>query len=163
MKILAMLMTAALATVFGATAGAAKKIKGEFAPLAGAAGLPIEGKAEIKRYKDKTKVKIDVRGLAPDTTYAVHLHNAPCDNPGNPGGGHYKDDPAGAPMPPNELWVSDEHKDPMAGVTTNHDGHAHGRGESDWLARPEAQSVVIHIPSDHTNAGGTKIACADLG
>ena len=161
MKIAAMLLTAVLTTAVVTTAGAAKKIKGEFAPLAGAAGLPIEGKAEIKRYKGKTKVKIDVRGLAPDTTYAAHLHNAPCDA-ANPGGGHYKHDPAGPAMPPNELWMSDEHKDPMAGVTTNHDGHAHGRGDADWVARPEAQSVVIHIPSDHTNAGGTKIACADL-
>jgi len=162
MRYAATLIAIGLSAVVVATAGADKKDKGTFAPLPAAGDMPITGKAELKRYKDKTKVKIDLRGLAPDTTYAAHLHNAPCDNPGNPGGGHYKNDPSGEPMPPNELWMSDEHKDPMAGITTNHDGHAHGRGEADWVARPEAQSVVIHIPSDHTNSGGTKIACADL-
>jgi hypothetical protein len=42
-------------------------------------------------------------------------------------------------------------------------GVAHGRGSADCVARPEAQSVVIHfIPPGGTTAGGPKIACADL-
>jgi hypothetical protein len=125
-------------------------------------GLTIEGIAQIIRSEDGTAVKAVVRGLEPDTTYAAHLHNAPCSDP-NPGGGHYKDDPAGPSEPPNELWLSST-GDPTAGITANSGGVAKGRGTADWVARPEAQSVVIHsIPPGGTTAGGPKIACADLG
>jgi hypothetical protein len=42
-------------------------------------------------------------------------------------------------------------------------GVAHGRRSADWVARPEAQTVVIHfIPPGGTTAGGPRIACADL-
>jgi large repetitive protein len=124
-------------------------------------GLTIEGIAQITRSDDGTAVKVVVRGLEPGATYAAHLHNAPCSD-ANPGGGHYKDDPAGASVPPNELWLSST-SDPMAGITSNAGGVAFGRGSADWVARPEAQSVVIHfIPPGGNTAGGPKIACADL-
>jgi hypothetical protein len=62
-----------------------------------------------------------------------------------------------------ELWLSTT-GDAMAGITANPGGVAHGRGSVHWVARPEAQSVVIHfIPPGGTTAGGPKIACADLG
>ena len=124
-------------------------------------GLEIDGFATIKRTHDGTSVKAIARGLARRTTYAAHLHNASC-SAADPGGGHYKHDPAGPSMPPNELWLSST-RDPMAGITTNAHGVAFGRGSADWIARPEAQSVVIHyIPPGGTTAGGPKIACADL-
>ena len=60
------------------------------------------------------------------------------------------DDPAGPPMPPNELWLSSS-GDPTAGITSNAIGIAFGRGSADWVARPEAQAVVIHaIPPGGT-------------
>jgi Cu-Zn family superoxide dismutase len=124
-------------------------------------GLEIDGVATSKRTKNGTVVKARVRGLKPRTTYGAHLHNAPCSDP-NPGGGHYKHDPAGPSVPPNELWLSST-DEPMAGITVNSRGVANGRGSADWVARPEAQSVVIHsIPPGGTPAGGPKIACADL-
>jgi hypothetical protein len=50
-----------------------------------------------------------------------------------------------------------------AGITSNAFALAFGRGSADWVARPEAQSVVIHaIPPGYTAGGGAKIACADL-
>jgi hypothetical protein len=126
-----------------------------------AMGLTISGFAKITRSEDGTKVKAVVRGLAPRTTYAAHLHNAPC-SAANPGGGHYMNVPGGPAMPPNELWLSST-DDPFAGITSNAGGVAFGRGSADWIARPEAQSVVIHfIPPGGTTAGGPKIACADL-
>ena len=126
-----------------------------------AMGLTISGFAKITRSEDGTKVKALVRGLAPRTTYAAHLHNAPC-SAANPGGGHYMNVPGGPAMPPNELWLSST-DDPFAGITSNAGGVAFGRGSADWIARPEAQSVVIHfIPPGGTTAGGPKIACADL-
>jgi hypothetical protein len=137
--------------------------RGEFMTLpdGAAMGLTIEGVAKIKRFKDGTLVKARVRGFEPRTTYAAHLHNAPCSDP-NPGGGHYKHDPAGPSVPPNELWLSST-DDPQAGITSNSRGVAKGSGSADWVARPEAQSVVIHsIPPGGTTAGGPKIACADM-
>ena len=125
-------------------------------------GLEIEGFAQLARDGSGTHGKVVVRGLVPGTTYAAHLHNAPC-SAANPGGAHYKDDPAGPAVPPNELWLSST-EDPLAGITANPGGVAHGRGNADWVARPEAQSVVIHaIPPGGSTAGGPKIACADLG
>jgi Cu/Zn superoxide dismutase len=162
----ALLAAGALALPAGATGdddGKTTKQRGEFMTLpAGAAmGLEIDGVATIKRSQSGTVVTARVRGLQPGTTYGAHLHNAPCSAP-DPGGGHYKHDPAGPSVPPNELWLSST-SDPMAGITANRRGVARGRGEADWVARPEAQSVVIHsIPPGGTPAGGPKIACADL-
>jgi Cu/Zn superoxide dismutase len=162
----ALLVAGALALPAGATGdddGKTTKQRGEFTTLpdGAAMGLTIEGVATIKRSKSGTVVKAHVRGLEPRTTYAAHLHNAPCSDP-NPGGGHYNHDPAGPSVPPNELWLSST-RDPMAGITSNSRGVATGRGSADWVARPEAQSVVIHsIPPGGTTAGGPKIACADL-
>jgi hypothetical protein len=146
------------------SAAVASKVRGTFQTLpdGAAMGLEIQGFAELVRGTSDTRGKVVVRGLDPGTTYAAHLHNAPC-SAANPGGAHYKDDPAGPAMPPNELWFSSS-DDPMAGVTANAGGVAHGRGDADWMARPEAQSVVVHhIPPGGTTAGGPKIACADLG
>ncbi len=127
-------------------------------------GFDIGGTARIVRSGDRTFVVAIVRGLEPGATYAAHLHNLPCGNtgPGGPGGGHYAHDPQGPPRPPNELWLSST-SDPMAGITANRRGVGIGRGSAPWVARPEAQSVVIHaIPPGGSTAGGPKIACADL-
>jgi hypothetical protein len=123
-------------------------------------GLSIGGFARITRSLGGTEVRALVFGLGPRTTYGAHLHNLPCST--MEGGTHYKNDPAGAAMPPNELWLSST-EDPMAGMTSNRRGVARGRGSADWIARPDAQSVVIHaIAEGGTPAGGMKIACADL-
>jgi hypothetical protein len=160
---LAVFLVGALLAPPVAMPGSAKTQRGKFTTLPDgtAMGLDIEGFAQIKRTTDGTTVKAVVRGLEPGTTYAAHLHNAPCSDP-NPGGAHYKDDPAGPSMPPNELWLSST-DDPMAGITANAGGVAKGRGSADWVARPEAESVVVHfIPPGGTTAGGPKIACANF-
>jgi len=153
----------AIALAAAPAAGAATKTRGTFVTLPAGTelGLQIEGIAQLTRTDDGTFAKIVVRGLEPGATYAAHLHNAPC-SADNPGGAHYKNDPLGPAMPPNELWLSST-SDPMAGITANEDGVAQGRGSADWVARPEAQSIVIHyIPPGGSTAGGPKIACADL-
>jgi large repetitive protein len=164
MRLVAMVV-AALSCAIGmaVAASAATSERGRFTTLpdGAASGLSIEGTAQLIRTDDGTRAKVHVHGLEPGTTYAAHLHNAPCSAP-NPGGGHYKDDPAGPSAPPNELWLSST-TDPIAGITANPAGVAHGAGDADWVARPEADSIVIHaIPPGGTTAGGPKIACADL-
>jgi Cu/Zn superoxide dismutase len=139
------------------------KERGMFVTLTdGAAmGLDVEGIAAITRSDVGTQVQAVVRGLEPGAAYAAHLHNAPC-SAANPGGGHYQNVPGAGAAPPNELWLSST-SDPMDGITANPGGVARGRGSADWVARSEAQSVVIHfIPPGGTTAGGPKIACADL-
>jgi hypothetical protein len=161
MAFAAVVLAASLAAA--PAAGAADKTRGTFQTLpdGAAMGLQIEGIAQLTRSDDGTFAKVVARGLEPGATYASHLHNAPCAAPAL-GGSHYRDDPLGVAMPPNELWLSST-ADPMAGITANEDGVAHGRGGADWVARPEAQSIVIHfIPPGGTTAGGPKIACADL-
>lgn len=153
----------ALATVLvpGTPAEAAASV-GRFAnlPAGDALGLEVDGVAVLRRMSDATSGRIVLRGLDPGLVYAAHLHNAPCGL--SAGGGHYKDEAAGVGAPPNELWFSSS-DDPFAGVTANRGGVARGFGVADWVARPEAQSVVIHqvVPATGTS-GGPKIACADL-
>ena len=152
-----LILACAIATVSAAPALAGPtKTRGTFQTLpAGAAmGLDIDGTATLTRSADGTEGKIVVKGLRPATTYAAHLHNAPC-SAADPGGSHYKDDPAGPSMPPNELWFSSI-DDPTFGIRANSAGVAHASGSADWVARPEARSVVVHA------ADGAKIACADL-
>jgi hypothetical protein len=157
------LAVAALAAVAVAgNASAATKEQGTFStlPEGEAMGLNIHGYAELTRTANGTEVKAVVTGLEPGTTYAAHLHNAPCSE--NLGGGHYQNEPGGLAAPPNELWLSST-DDPFAGITANAGGVAHGSGSADWIAREDAQSIVIHfIPPGGTTAGGPKIACADL-
>lgn len=131
-------------------------------PAGQALGLAVSGSATLSRHQGGTTATVMVRGLTPGQTYAAHLHNAPCNNPGNPGGGHYQNVVGGAPTPPNELWLSSTGV-PSAGITANRTGTARGFGSAEWVARPDARSIVIHqIPEGGSTAGGPKIACADL-
>ena len=164
MRLVAIVVAVVSATIgMAVAASAASSERGRFTTLPDgkAMGLTLEGTAKLMRTKDGTRATVHVRGLEPGTTYAAHLPNAPCSAP-NLGGGHYKDDPAGPSVPPNELWLSST-TDPMAGITANAGGVAHGSGSADWVARPEADAIVVHaIPPGGTTAGGPKIACADL-
>lgn len=158
-----LLAVGALATVLvpGSPAEAAASV-GRFTnlPAGDGLGLEVDGVAILRRSADGTSGRIVLRGLVPGRVYAAHLHNQPCE-PGA-GGSHYKDAASGVGEPPNELWFSSS-DDPTAGVTANRGGVARGSGAADWVARPEAQSVVIHqvVPATGTS-GGPKIACADL-
>ena len=136
---------------------------GRFTTLAAgtAAGLEIDGVAVLRRTATGTTGRVVLRGLEPGSTYAAHLHGQPC-AAANPGGGRYMDVTGAGTAPPNELWFSSS-AEPTAGIVANRGGVAIGRGAVEWVARPEARSVVIHaIPVGGTTAGGPKIACADL-
>lgn len=136
----------ALGLTPGVLAGGAMVTRGDFTAFATGAGLPITGGAVMVRTADgKTIVSVHVEGLAAGTTYGSHVHQLPCGN--GDADGHYKNDPAGPPTPPNEIWP---------GFTTNAAGIGNGNATVDWTAGATAVSVVVHAP------GGAKIACADL-
>ena len=136
--------------------------RGPFVVLASApAGTVLAGRAELVRVPSgRTMLTVHVSGLAPGHTYGVHLHNDAC----SATAGHYQQ-AGGAATPPNELWASSNPANAQAGVTANAAGIASGRGVAPWIARSSARSVVIHTDAQHggTPAGGTRLACADLG
>jgi Cu-Zn family superoxide dismutase len=120
--------------------------RGDVVAFATGIGLPITGRAQMVRTADgKTTVTIHVAGLLPDTTYGSHVHQQACAN--GDADGHYRFDPSGPAVPPNEIWP---------GFTTNASGVGTGNATVEGTAGPTAMSVVVHAP------GGAKIACADL-
>lgn len=122
---------------------------GAFAPFASAAAIDanIAGTATLVRTAYGTSVALAVTGLDPAESYASHVHAMPCAV--DSADGHYKIDPTIATsMQMNELWPT------LA---------ANGSGAVDTLhiARPDAQSVVIHR-TDMGTSTSLKVACADL-
>lgn len=145
-------LTATSLVAGGVMAGAAPRqstAAGGFDVLDAFEGTSYErahGNARIRRdfREGTTTVWVVLNGLAPDTEYDAHLHVGPCDEVG----GHYKDDPGGVGQPPNELWPEFE---------TDDLGRARTSATADWIAGPEAASVVVHDPEE-----GAKAICADL-
>ena len=140
-------LVAALAMVMPATAGNAEVTRGRFHAFAVGAGTDISGHAVMVRTADgRTFVSVHVEGLAPNTTYASHVHAKPSDQ--GEADGHYQHDGTAANAE-NEIWP---------GFTTNGDGVGNGKARNDWIAGSSAVSVVVHRPGPPPN----KIACADL-
>jgi hypothetical protein len=134
-------------TVLGVDAAGATVTRGDVHSFAAGAGLDISGRAQMVRTADgKTIVTIHVEGLAANTTYGSHVHKQACSD--GEADGHYRFDPVGLALPPNEIWPGP--------VTTNDAGIGNGYVAADGTAGPSAASVVVHAP------GGAKIACADL-
>lgn len=97
---------------------------------------------------DGTTVTLLATGLAPDTGYAVHVHERDCT--AYDGGAHYKiDDTIGGTNEANELWLP---------LTTDAEGSGQSSIVSDHLARASAQSIVVHDGA----RGGPRLTCIDL-
>lgn len=122
--------------------------RGQFAPYADALekDYSIAGMATMVRSAEGyTSVTVRVYGLAPDTSYEVHVHNQACRI--EAGGGHYQHEIGGTADASNEMWPA---------ITTNSGGNGYSKIVNDFVARTEARSVVIH------DADSTRLACADL-
>ncbi|MCM2280613.1 MAG: hypothetical protein NDI61_02065 [Bdellovibrionaceae bacterium] len=111
-------------------------------------GRNVTGTARIDRLPSgQTRVAVKVAGLAANTTYMAHVHDRPCHISG--GGGHYKIDPSvTTAVESNEIWPH---------VMTGADGAGSATVVVEHLARPEAQSIVIHDPAD-----SGRLACVDI-
>jgi hypothetical protein len=137
---------AALAIVVPTAAGGAEVTRGRFHAFAVGTGMDISGHAVMVRTADgRTFVSVHVDGLAPNTTYASHVHARACDD--QDADGHYQHSGT-AVNDENEIWP---------GFTTNARGVGNGRARNDFWTDP-AVSVVVHRPGTTPN----KIACADL-
>ncbi|MCB0164287.1 MAG: superoxide dismutase family protein [Anaerolineae bacterium] len=109
-------------------------------------GYDISGMVTMVRSAEgHTSVTLRVQGLTPNTNYAVHVHNQACRV--EAGGSHYQHDINGAADEVNEIWPA---------ITTNSGGYGYSKTVNDFVARPEARSVVIH------DTDKSRLACADL-
>jgi hypothetical protein len=126
--------------------------QGEFKPFAVGTHLSISGNAKMVRTADgRTIVWVQLQGLTPGETYAVHVHDTPCAQ--DEADGHYKFPkavPGGAGADANEIWPGP--------ITADSAGVAGGRTVVGGRAGDTAISVVVHRPGGLPN----KIACADL-
>lgn len=92
-----------------------------------------------------TTLTVDVEGLEPGTEVVGHLHAEPCANDGGP---HFKFDPDGSDVPPNEVHIA----------ATADDSGAFTVSVQNEMVAADAQAVVIHARDGDT----TKALCADL-
>jgi hypothetical protein len=128
----------------GSTGGEAT-VAGSFEPLV---DLPapyenVTGEAELTRAGGKTTVAISLDGLVANTKYMAHLHTGGCGGD-DPGGAHFKFDPAGGDEPPNEIhlsFASNGKGSGQAKVTSNQE-----------VPEGEAGSVVVHTDGDAMTA-----------
>ncbi|AXK34917.1 superoxide dismutase family protein [Streptomyces armeniacus] len=110
-----------------------------------------------------TTVAVSVRGVAPDHTYGVHVHTAPCGADPDDAGPHYQNredpeqpsvDPAYA-NPANEVWLD---------FTTDGSGAARSVASHPWNFRMgEARSVVLHEHATSLKPGEAGMAGERVG
>lgn len=99
----------------------------------------VAGEATLERTEDGTEASIELTGLEPDTEYVGHVHAAGCDQE-DPGGPHYKFDPDGSDMPPNEIHFS---------FTTNAEGEGEAEVSNDQrIPDGDAGSIVVHATEE---------------
>lgn len=105
----------------------------------------LTGAATMARSDVGTTVTVDLAGLQPNADYLFHVHQDACSSGG---GQHYQFQPGGSAYPPNEIHLAFRADADGAGSITVANPH---------VARPEAQSVVVH-PVGVMD----RIACAQL-
>ncbi|HXU80695.1 MAG TPA: hypothetical protein VN914_04820 [Polyangia bacterium] len=119
--------------------------------------------AAFKLPGGKTRVVLQVSGLAPSKAYGSHVHKLACAD--MMAGGHYQDKPAAAadaaatdPMfgnPMNEIWLD---------FTTDAAGKGMADRTVDFKVRPgEAKAIVIHaMMTGSGGVAGPKLACVNI-
>lgn len=148
LRVAALASVASLAFAVPVAAADSQVTKGAFHEFAAGItqGLHISGDAVMVRTAGgRTLAVVLVMGLAPNTTYASHVHKAACS--AGDADGHFQFAPGGAADSVNEIWP---------GFTTNPWGVGIGFAQNTGVPDSTAVSVVVHA------AGGAKIACADL-
>jgi Cu/Zn superoxide dismutase len=106
----------------------------------------VAGSITMARRSDGTTVTAEVSGLIPGDDYISHVHDGPCDDAG---GNHYKFDPNGSDVPPNEIHLA---------FTADEDGNGFMTAENHGIASDDAIAFVVHPKELLDN----KIACAEF-
>lgn len=107
----------------------------------------VAGNVWVAENSAGTTVTVKLTGLAPDTDYMLHLHDAKCevDN----GGAHFAFDPDGSDQPPNEVHLAFTSDDKGAGGATVTNPQKVGDA---------AKSIVVHPYELMDN----RLACANF-
>lgn len=106
----------------------------------------LTGTADLARHDDGTTVTITFEGLVPDTDFIAHLHEGACADLGGP---HFKFDPNGSDMPPNEIHLA---------FSSDVDGVGMMTAENHGIVGDNAKSVVVHPVLELDS----KLACAEF-
>ena len=130
-------------------------------------GVPKGATAEVKAVYDsagRSTIRLQVRGLKPNTKYGAHAHVEPCGLTGADAGPHFQHviDPRTPSVDPNfanprnEIWLD---------LTTNSTGKGVAVTTVPWQFSPDrrAHSVVIHEKHTSTEPGSAGTAGARLG
>ncbi|VXC43389.1 superoxide dismutase family protein [Nocardioides sp. AX2bis] len=123
--------------------------KGEFVVLdtAPPGSDEVAGEAFLAQDDSGTTVTIRLIGLEPGVDYVSHLHDAGCAE--GDGGDHFKFDPDGGDVPPNEVHL---------GFTATEQGTGQATVTNDQRVEDGAPSIVVH-PAEATD---NRLACADF-
>ncbi|GAA1102941.1 hypothetical protein GCM10009668_21990 [Nocardioides dubius] len=107
----------------------------------------VAGDVWVAENSDGTTVTVALTGLAADTDYMLHLHDAKCevDN----GGGHFAFDPAGSDQPPNEVHLA---------FTSDANGAGTATVTNPQKVGDAAKSIVVHPAELMDN----RLACANF-
>ena len=106
----------------------------------------VTGQAFLARHDAGTTVSITLEGLAADTSFIAHVHEGLCSESG---GDHYKFDPDGSDLPPNEIHLA---------FVSDGAGMGFMTAENDAVVSEDARSLVVH-PSDLLD---NKLACVEF-
>lgn len=107
----------------------------------------VAGDAYLAQDDAGTTVTIRMIGLEPGTEYVAHLHAQRCED--DDGGDHFRFDPDGEEVPPNEVHL---------GFTATEQGTGQATVTNDRQVGDDAPAVVVH-PAD---AMDNRLACADF-
>jgi hypothetical protein len=124
-------------------AGATIEI-GTFAPFTDAVGDGTAGEVALARHDGGTTLTVSLRSLPPASDFIGHVHTGAC---ADGGGAHYRHDPSGSDLPPNEIHIA---------FSSDSDGTGFMTVENATEATHAAASVVIHA------VAGDTFVCADL-
>jgi hypothetical protein len=111
---------------------------------AGADADTVAGEAALARHSGGTTLTVSLQSLPPGSDFIGHVHTGACADGGGP---HYRHDPTGSDLPPNEVHIA---------FSSDLDGTGSMTVDNPTEATRAAASVVIHA------VGGDKLVCADL-
>ncbi|WP_214369047.1 superoxide dismutase family protein [Pseudonocardia sp. H11422] len=106
----------------------------------------VAGTADLSRHDGGSTATVTLTGLKPDTEFVSHVHSGRCADGGGP---HFRIDPAGSEMPPNEIHLK---------FRSDASGAATATVDNPTTVGADARAVVVH-PTDLMD---NRVACAQL-
>jgi hypothetical protein len=118
-------------------------VRAQLLPIPNSPDPNVSGQLTVA---DASTIELSASGLQPGGAYMAHVHVGTC---AEQGGEHFRFDPAGGDMPPNEVHLE---------LKATADGSGSGTTRTERPLTAEARSVVLH-----RTLGEVKVACAELG